>query len=60
MTDKCIDCSDVLTELEREYYEFRCELCESAMYHRIQDWRGGKSDLQLDVMFSRKENHSVH
>ena len=46
--DKCIDCGNALTEEERHYYEYRCEGCEVFRHERIQAWRRGSIDPELD------------
>jgi len=48
----CADCGNVMTEEEKHYYEYRCEGCEQIWYERLQDWRAGGSDPELDEMFS--------
>jgi len=50
---KCVDCGEDLTKIERTYYEFRCEICEDQLHHRIQDWRKGGHDEHLSLMFKR-------
>ena len=61
---KCVDCHTELTTNEREYYEFRCEICEDQLFHRIQNWREGGEDVHLNLMFNRGKNnegeHIVH
>lgn len=50
---KCVDCGEELTDIERDFYEFRCEICEDQLFHRIQAWRKGGHDEQLSMMFDR-------
>ena len=50
---KCVDCGEDLTKIERTYYEFRCEICEDQLHHRIQGWRKGGHDEHLSLMFKR-------
>ena len=47
----CFDCGEPLTLEEIEDGEVRCISCEETLCIRIQDWKLGKKDLQLDVMF---------
>ena len=56
---KCVDCQEELTENEYMHYEFRCEICEDQLFHRIQAWREGGQDNELSLMFGRGD-HVVH
>ncbi len=47
----CTDCGQVLTEIERHYYERRCEGCEQANLDRYQAWRHGADDPELDALY---------
>lgn len=46
----CCACFKPLTEHERNYYESRCEACESKLTDRIEAWRAGHHDPELDKM----------
>lgn len=48
----CCACFSPLTSEERNYYESRCEACEEKLLERIDNWRLGHPDLELDRMFS--------
>ena len=54
-----MDCRDELTEIEKELYQFRCEICEDVLFYRLKKFREGKPDMQLEIMFDRRA-HSVH
>lgn len=47
----CKDCGFILTEEEMHYYEIRCEKCERAYDERVERWRRGGEDAELDAMF---------
>lgn len=51
-TTSCRDCGKVLTMTEEHYYEYRCEGCEAAWTARLQAWRLGVNDPELDKLFS--------
>jgi hypothetical protein len=48
----CEDCGRAMTMHERHYYAFRCEACEKDNHERIQRWRKGGEDAELDAAFS--------
>lgn len=48
----CRDCGKPLTCEEAHWYEYRCEQCEGEWYERIQDWRAGEPDAELEEMFA--------
>jgi len=48
----CFDCGKRLTETESYYYGTRCEQCERAWHDRLQAWRLGADDPELDEEFS--------
>ena len=50
-TPFCIVCLAKLTDKEREYYEYRCERCERTHFQRIQRWKAGGEDAELDKLF---------
>ena len=50
-TDKCLNCGKKLTNEEKHYYEYRCEICERENHDRIVAWRNGADDEMLDFMF---------
>jgi hypothetical protein len=45
-------CGAVLTEDEIKYYGSCCEACERGWNDRIEAWRGGGADIELDAMFT--------
>ncbi|GJE43967.1 hypothetical protein [Methylobacterium soli] len=47
----CAECGNVLTETERHYYERRCEQCERDWCDRIEAWRHGSEDAELDGFY---------
>lgn len=47
----CVSCGVLLTPEEWNYYEIRCEGCERAFHERIQRWREGGPDPELDLRF---------
>lgn len=47
----CVECGNVLTEEETHYYECRCELCEREAHERLQRWRAGEDNPELDSRF---------
>lgn len=46
----CCSCFTALTSDERNYYESRCEACETKLLERIERWRAGHPDPELDKM----------
>ena len=50
----CTECGAVLTDEEREYYSFRCEGCETESHERIEAWRHGAEDLELDALYDAR------
>lgn len=48
----CIDCNQVLTDEEVDYYGYRCEKCESEWAEEIYQWRNGGENEKFDKMFS--------
>lgn len=51
----CSDCGKILTDEEAEFYETRCDDCERAWSERIDAWRFGGEDEELDAMFDGPE-----
>lgn len=51
LPDLCGVCARRLTTEESEYYGFRCEQCERDWHDRIQAWRGGAPDDELDRLY---------
>lgn len=47
----CRDCGEEMTQEEAEMYEYRCETCERAFFIRVEAWRHGGDDPELDRMF---------
>ena len=47
----CIECGAVLTDEERHYYGNRCEKCERAEFERVESWRHGGQDEELDRIY---------
>lgn len=50
-TPVCVSCLVKLTWAEQEFYECRCEKCERKWHERIQAWKAGRPDAELDQMF---------
>lgn len=48
----CNTCDAELTAEEHRYYDDRCEECERAWHDRIERWRHGGADRQLDELYS--------
>lgn len=55
----CKDCLKPLTDEELNYYEYRCEDCERDNHERIQAWRTGSIDPELDDIYG-VEKRTVH
>jgi len=53
MAARCKDCDRYLTPTEEHFYEYRCEDCEALEHARIQAWRAGAEDLELDERFGQ-------
>jgi hypothetical protein len=51
----CLDCGAVLTDEERRYYGTRCEACECADHDRVEAWRHGAADPELDAMYGAEQ-----
>lgn len=51
MADICDECAARLTNEEKRFYDGRCETCERDWHERIQAWREGGGDPELDEMF---------
>lgn len=51
MRARCIECGDDLTRDEKQFYEVRCEYCEGLWFERMEAWRRGGKDPELDTMF---------
>lgn len=47
----CRDCGDMMTQQDIEYFEYRCETCEREWMIRIEEWRHGAEDKEIDRMF---------
>jgi hypothetical protein len=54
----CHECGSILTDTERRYYGDRCEGCECAWFERIETWRHGGKDAELDDLFSATPRQS--
>lgn len=48
----CRECAKPLTAEEAKYYETRCENCEREWGERIEAWRKGGEDGELDLLYS--------
>lgn len=48
---KCRDCGEYLTPIEELFYESRCENCEARWFERIEAWRHGAEDDELDERY---------
>jgi hypothetical protein len=49
----CHDCTRPLTSEEAYYYGTRCEKCERTHFERIELWRHGGTDPELDAFYSQ-------
>lgn len=47
----CRECRREMTGIEMVYYRDRCEECESAWNARVERWRHGGEDAELDRRF---------
>lgn len=52
----CVECGFILTDEEKEYYQrpdgySRCEKCVRLQHERIERWREGGEDAELDALF---------
>lgn len=47
----CRDCFEPITTAEQHFYEDRCERCEQEWHERIQAWRAGGEDKELDNLY---------
>lgn len=54
-TPICIVCLGKLTDEERKFYEYRCEKCERSHFQRIQRWKDGGQDTELDALLGDNE-----
>jgi protein-disulfide isomerase len=50
----CIDCDASLNIAEDHYYEYRCEACERKWFERVEAWKAGAEDPELDASFTAK------
>lgn len=53
-TDVCVMCFKPLTDVEKHYYECRCEACEARLDGRIQRYLKGCDDAELDALFDAR------
>lgn len=56
----CAECGSMLTAEESFYYEYRCEGCESSWHERIERWRRGGEDKELDDLYDNPRRYSFH
>lgn len=54
----CLMCLKPLSAEERKYYEYRCEPCEGKAWARLQRWKAGAKDAELDALFGDKDEHA--
>jgi len=47
----CKDCGRLLTAMEEHYFTIKCEGCEIAEIQRIEAWRNGAEDPELDELY---------
>ncbi|MDY0282864.1 MAG: hypothetical protein RBR35_20210 [Salinivirgaceae bacterium] len=52
MISLCADCKQPLTDEEIEYYEYRCERCESEWADEMYRWRHGEANEKFDALYS--------
>lgn len=50
----CRECASPLTNDEKNYYGNRCERCEKDWHSRIEAWRRGGEDKELDELYGCK------
>ncbi len=54
-------CGRVLTPDERHWYGESCEQCERDWHERIEAWRKGGADAEIDRVFdTRTPGHTAH
>lgn len=41
-----------MTKADAKYYHDRCEQCERDWFERIETWRRGGHDLELDALYN--------
>lgn len=51
MATECSECGKYLTPTEEHYYGHRCESCERKWFERVEAWRLGGDDDELDEAF---------
>lgn len=54
-TANCVACLKPMTDEERHYYEYRCTGCEFQWLIRLELWRRGEPDAELDELFGDNE-----
>lgn len=47
----CQTCGKVLTDEERRWYGSTCNQCEGEWLERIEAWRRGGPDVELDAIY---------
>ena len=50
----CYECGNILSDEERHYYADRCEKCEGVWHDRIEAWRHGGADSEIDAALNNK------
>lgn len=49
---RCSDCYALLSRTEIKYYGMRCEKCEQEACDRLNAWRLGAADAELDALYT--------
>ncbi len=57
----CKECGNVLTDLERHYYENKCESCERLWLEAVERWRRGEEENEeFDKVYMDEETPIKH
>ena len=59
MPSRCNDCRRMLTPEEERHYVYRCHGCEWRWHQRMQAWRLGHDDRELDMLFLGLDSDAV-
>lgn len=51
---QCTGCGNPLTRKERQYLTYTCTRCELDDAERLEAWRQGAEDPELDTLFARR------
>lgn len=56
----CTGCGNELTAMEVVHYGHVCEECEVDWNNRVEAWRHGAEDAELEKMFASESTHTEH